>query len=580
VSKKQACHDLFLEMALLCELAGENPFKIRALENGARALTALDGELSDHFAPDRPAEKIAGLGKGLIDKIHEFMATGRIGELDELKNRFPPGLFDMMRVQGLGPKKIKVLYEVLQIDSLAELEEACQTGKVAELKGFGSKTQANILAGIAAVRRFQGQFLHSTARTVADRVVAHLQERHPHHAFVVAGSLRRGKPTVKDIDLLVAAEPTTAPAIMADFVALPGCERVLQHGETKSAVIAAEGIQIDLRVVPPAAFGAALCHFTGSKEHNTTLRGYAKELGKKLNEYGLFTGDQSPPLPHEEDVFAALDLQFIPPELREDLGEIDLARRRTLPALVEADAIVGTLHAHTHRSDGSASAAEMAEAARNHGLRWFGLADHSRTAAYAGGLSIESVRAQWAEIDEYNVQHRGGFLLLKGIESDILTKGALDYPDELLAGFDFVIASVHAQMNQPREVITERVITALANRYTTVFGHPTARILLERDGIDLDMEAVLNACIRHDVAIEINADPHRLDCDWTWLRRFRDTPLKVIIDPDAHNPEGFANLRWGLMIARKGMVRPEQLLNTWPAERFTAWARERRQRPS
>lgn len=604
---KQELIELFGEMAILLDLAGENAFKVRAFDQAQRALEGLPGTLTEHFGPAAPAVKIAGIGKGLIEKIHEFLATGAIAEHRALRARFPSTLFELLRVQGLGPKKVKLLYQELGIDSLAALEAACQAHRVQALTGFGAKTEANLLSGIAAVRRFQGHHLQVAVRAVADQIITYLQEAVSGARLEVAGSLRRGAPVVRDLDLLAVAPDSAGGArLLAAFTGRPGVQRVLQHGERKAAVLLAGGLQIDLRLIDAASFGAAWCYFTGSKAHNTRLRGLARDLGLKLNEYGLTPlgvgeGDRSGepssagaasddgarasvgagtacrPCATEADVFRALGLPWIPPELREDLGEIELAREGRLPELITAEQIVGAAHCHTHRSDGSASAAEMAAAAKVRGWRWLAITDHSRSASYAGGLTIESVHEQWREIDAL-ARTCPGIVVLRGIESDILADGGLDYPDEVLAGFELIIASVHSQMKMSREAMTRRLVAAAANPFTCVLGHLTGRVLLERDGYDLDHEAVLDACIAHDVAIEINAEPRRLDIDWSWLRRYAGSPLKVMIGPDAHHPDTLAQTDLGVTIARKGMVSADRLLNTWSVDRLRQWLSQRRER--
>ena len=569
MEERERLVDLLRELATLLELGGENPFKIRAYEGAVRFLETSPLPLSAIQA-DPPK----GFGKGLLEKVDEFQRTGGLAEVDRLKASFPAGVFDLLRVQGLGPKKVKHLFEELGIASLEQLEQACRQDRLLGVKGFGEKSQANILQGLSFLKTFKGQFLYAEAEAEAARLVGFLRERlGPDLPLEVAGSLRRRKEVVKDVDLLAASDGPAA--VMAAFLAWPGKARVLAEGETKSAIVLASGLQVDLRVVPPDSFGPALCYFTGSKEHNTQVRGLAQDLGCKLNEYGLYRDGKASPMATEEEVYQALGLPFIPPELREGLDEIELARAGRLPDLDGEADLRGALHAHSTFSDGRATVAEMAAAAKKLGWSWFGLSDHSRSAHYAHGLEVDRVREQWAVIDDLNARSRK-FQVLKGIESDILADGGLDYPREVLEGFDFVVASVHAQMSMPAAEMTKRVLVALENPFTAVLGHPTGRLLLEREGFGIDLEAVLGACVRLGVAVEINANPHRLDLDWRRIRAWRESGLRFVIGPDAHEPAGLAHVRLGVGLARKGGLTRESLLNCLDADEARAALRARR----
>ncbi len=559
---------MFEEMAVLCELAGENPFKARAFDKAARTLQALDLPLGQVLA-----EPPAGFGKGLLDKIREFLQTERLSELDELRSRFPATLFDLLKVQGLGPKKVKQLYETLQIADLDSLEKACHAHQIKELKGFGAKTEEKILAGIEAVKRFRGQFRRFEVEPIAAAMVTALTRKFPGMPCEVAGSFRRRKEIVRDLDLLAASDAPIP--VMKAFVGLPGIRQVLQEGETKSAVILDNGLQVDLRVVPPESYGPALCHFTGSKEHNIRMRQIAQARGLKLNEYGVFRGEVTEPMTTEGEVFEALGLPFIEPELREDLGEIEWAQQRRLPRLITRSNLRGTLHAHTTASDGTATLAGMADAAAERGLQWLGISDHSRSSGYVNGLSIERVEEQWHQIDELN-RRRSDIRLLRGIECDLLTDGSLDYPPEVLAKFDFIVVSAHSHFALSRDEMTSRFLKAVANPFTDILGHPTGRILLERDEYAIDLDAVLQACIKHRVIIEINANPYRLDLDWRKVRQYRDSGLMFCITPDAHNPEGLDDLRFGVDVARKGGLEAAHLINTLTAEQLLQFIQSRR----
>lgn len=568
MDKKEQLAEIFAGMASLMELSGENTFKVRAYENASRTLLSSPEPLTELTScPPK------GFGKGLIEKAREFLDTGVVAEHEELKAKFPPSLFDLLNVQGLGPKKVKILYEELKISDLETLEAACKENKLLDLKGFGAKTQEKILTGIGFLKQFRGQFLFCDVEQEADKLLAYLKKSFPDTEFHLAGSFRRKKEMVKDLDVLVASDG--APAIMKCFVTYPEATQILMEGETKSAIQTNSGLQIDLRVVPPESLGPALCHFTGSKEHNTRMRSLALSQGKKLNEYGLFEGETALPMVSEEEVFSALGLEFIPPELREDQGEIEWAAKHAVPKLVESRDLIGTLHCHTVYSDGRTTPEQMALAAKKLGLTWLGISDHSKSAFYANGMNIDAVQAQWAMIDELNGQNPD-FRIFKGIESDILPDGSLDYPDEILAGFDFVIASVHSTFTMSSRDMTERVIKAIQSPFVDILGHPTGRLLLTRDAFEIDLDKVLAACQKFRTAVEINGNPARLDLDWRKVRTWRESGLKFVITPDAHSPEGLADIRYGLGIARKGGLEPAHLLNCLSFKQLTDTFRARR----
>ncbi|HOY65528.1 MAG TPA: DNA polymerase/3'-5' exonuclease PolX [Candidatus Ozemobacteraceae bacterium] len=561
--------ELFDEMAGLLELAGANPFKIRAYQNAARTLQTNPVPLQQLL--DEPPK---GFGASMCGHVKEFLETGRVAERDQLEASFPPGLFGMMRVPGLGPKKVRLLYDQLGIDDLEKLEAACRGGNIAGLKGFGEKTAANILNGIEFIRRFAGRFLLATARETADQVMAWLKREAPGAEYHVAGSLRRCRETVKDIDILAATDGGSA--VMAAFLRLPGIVRVVGTGETKTSVVLESGMQVDLRVVPPESLGPALCHFTGSKEHNTLMRSLALSKRLKLNEYGLYDGETAAPMATEQEVYEALGLSWVAPELREGMDEIEWAGNGRLPVLVEAKDLRGAIHAHTNASDGAVSLEEMAEAAAGFGWSWLGISDHSVSAHYAHGIDEVAIERQWREIDAWNAAHGRRCRLLKGIESDIRADGALDYPPETLAGFDFVIASVHSGFTMPREEMTRRVIRAVENPFTSVLGHPEGRLLLAREGYEIDIERVLDACVANRVAVEINAQPQRLDLDWRHIRAWRDRGLTFVIGPDAHDPASLEYIRYGLGIARKGGLEARHLLNALSGGELLDWLRKAR----
>ncbi len=565
--------DLLRESALLMELKGENPFRCRAYENGARALEAIEGDPAEWLATGA-LDGVKGIGKGLTEQIEEFVSTGTLSTYEELKREIPAGLLDVARIPGLGPKKVKVLWEKLGVDTLEKLEAAAREGKIAELAGFGAKSAEKILAGIEQRRKFSERHRADVAREAADSILATLKKLKSVRRIEVAGSMRRRRETVKDLDFVV--DGSDADAIMKAFTEMPGIERVVNHGETKSSVLMKSGIPADLRVVASDEFAAALNYFTGSKEHNTHLRGRAKKMGMKLNEYGLYRdGDEKfIPCRDESDIYKALGLAYIEPELREDGGEIEAAENGTLPTLITESDMRGMLHCHSTYSDGHSTLTEMAEATRKLGYEYFGICDHSRSAAYARGLSMEQVLRQHEEIEKLNASQKK-FVILKGIESDILAGGELDYPDDFLEKFDFVVASVHSRFQMSREEMTERICRAIAHPATNILGHPTGRLLLEREPYQLDMERVLESAAKHGVAMEINASPWRLDLDWRVLRQAKKLGCRFAINPDAHHVSGLAEVSYGIGIARKGWLGAEDVINTMKLEDFRRWLKKR-----
>lgn len=558
---KQELARIFGEIAMLLELKGDNPFKIRAYQAAARLLEELDDDLAD-FVASGAVDSTKGIGPALAQKIREFAADGRLAYYEELKASVPPVLFELVKIPGLGPKKALQLHEILGINSLGELEYACRENRLAGLPGFGTKTQERICQGIDYLKKYQGQFLLADVQPLAASIAAYLRQLPGVTAAEVAGSIRRRKETVKDIDVVVAA---TAPEGLSGAVSgMPGVEQVLGQGPTKTSVKLTTGMNLDVRVVEPAAFAAALHHFTGSKEHHVRLRGLAKDLGLKINEYGFEKTDGAKLAPTDEhEFYRTLGLDYIEPELREDTGEIAAAAAGQLPVLVRDDDIRGVLHAHTTYSDGSATLAEMAAAAKARGWRYLGITDHSRTAVYARGLRVETVDEQRREIERLNAADPT-FTIFAGIECDILPDGSLDYPDEVLANFDFVIASVHSAFRQSEADMTKRIIKALANRYVSVLGHLTGRILLARDGYAVDLPAVIAAAADSGTCLEINASPYRLDLDWHWCRKAKEAGVLLAIDPDAHAVGEMDSVTYGVGVARKGWLTAADVVNTRP----------------
>jgi DNA polymerase (family 10) len=566
------------ETATLLELDGGNPFEVRAYQNAARAIGAVEGDIEEQARTGRLANT-PGLGKTMLARVNEALTTGHIQFHDELAKKIPVGLRQMTRIPGLGAKRVRQLNNDLGISTLQELQQAAQEGKIASVSGFGAKSQENILKGIEFLQQHQDRFRIDIAEAQAEAVAAELRLSPQVVRLEVAGSIRRRRETVHDIDIVgsVAREDDRAP-IMKHLIRLPSVASVIGTGETKSSVVLRSGIALDLRLVLDGEYPYLLHHSSGSKDHNVSLRTQAQREGIKISEYGVWKGDEKIPCKDETDFYRIFGMQFIPPELREDRGEFEAARMNALPELVTETDLKGILHVHSTWSDGQSTIREMAEAARALGVSYLGMCDHSRTAAYAGGLSPEAVRRQHAEIDALNAEYAGAFRILKGTECDILRDGALDYDDETLATFDFVVASIHSLFNLPPEEQTQRLIHAMESPYCSILGHPTGRILLEREGYAPNLEAVIERAGELGVAIEINADPHRLDLDWRYLHQAKDRGIRIPICPDAHSPAGLRNIRYGVGIARKGWLTKEDVLNTRDADELLAYFADQRAR--
>ncbi len=561
------------EVAALLELTGENPFKIRAFSQAARTVSTLGTNLSELVADGRVAD-VKGIGKSIAGHITELVETEELKFLQELKASVPEGLLDMLRIPGLGPKKVKLLHQDLGITNIGQLEYACQENRLVTLKGFGAKTQANILKGIEKFKKYRHRFLWAEIEDTARELVRRLGACPEVMRVEPAGSFRRCKETIKDLDLVAA---TDAPKRVSEFLRdIDLVESQDAGAETKFTFRLKFGLSCDLRLVPPAAFPFTWHHFTGSKEHNTAMRRLAKSQGLKMNEYGLFDANGSSRTATDEvDVFGLLGLPFIPPELREGLGEVEAAQAGTLPELIRKKDIKGILHVHTDYSDGRLSIAEVTAICRQAGYEYLGLADHSRTAFYAGGLTLEDLERQYQDILKIR-EHNPGFGLFWGIESDILPDGSLDYPEEILARFDFIIASVHSHFSMPEKEMTARLIKAVQNPFATILGHPTGRLLLSREPYAVNLPAVLEAAAVSNTIVEINANPHRLDLDWREIRRARELGLKMVICPDAHSAEGMTHTRYGVQVARKGWLAPKDVLNCLPLDEMKQALKKRK----
>jgi DNA polymerase (family 10) len=550
------------EVADLLELKGENPFRSRAYANGARAIEGLAEDPQDLFEAGTLGE-VRGIGPGLASGIAEIVLTGSLALHRELREEFPAGVQDLLRIPGLGPKRLRVLIRELGVDSPANLERACREGRVASLPGFGAKSQEKLLQGLSSLQRFGERNLLPVARAAAEALAAHLRNHPAVGEVEIAGSLRRCCETIGDLDLVVSVPSGHRDAVVDHFLAAPSILQAIERGATKAAAVVAGGMRADLRLVEGVELASALLHFTGSKEHNIELRARAKSRGWTLNEYGLHEGDRRFDLESERAIYAKLGLAWIPPEAREGLGEIALAAlesSRPIPELVTYGDLRGTLHVHTDWSDGIASLAAMAAAAGKLGWEYLGIADHSRAAAYAHGLDAARVRRQWAEIDAWNGAGRQPYLF-KGIECDILGDGELDFDDELLLGFDYVVASVHSRFGMSREAMTARWVRAASHPCVTFLGHPSGRLLLVREPYAVDLDAVLAAARANGAIPELNANPHRLDLDWRPLRAWLAAGGMTSIHPDAHSPLGLSDVGYGIGIARKALAVPGQVLN-------------------
>ena len=561
------------EIARILELNGENPFKIRAYHNGARFLESLTDDLDELIASGRLAEQ-PGIGEALADKIATLRRDGRLEFHEKLRLSLPPGLLEILTIPGVGPKKTRVLWTELGVTDIAALQAACTEGRVAALKGFGEKTQAKILDGIRNREAYGKRHLWAAVEPLVQVLLEGLRKLPQVKLAEAAGSFRRNRETVGDLDVIVGSDEPGP--IMDWFVGRPGITEVTARGETKSSVRVEGGLQVDLRVVPPGQFFFALHHFTGSKDHNVAMRQRALSRGLSMSEWGLAPRDPeavAPPAGDEPAVFAALGLPWIPPELREGHGEIEAAEGGNLPRLVTLADLRGAFHNHTTESDGKSTLEQMAAAADALGWEYLAITDHSQTSVYAGGLEIPRLERQIAAIAELNASGRFRTRILSGSEVDILRDGSLDYPDELLARLDVIVASVHAAFTIPEEEQTARIVRALEHPLVHILGHATGRLLLQREPYKVNLSRVIDAAAANGKSIELNAYPRRLDMDWTHWRRAAEKGVVCSINPDAHLADHLTYVRHGVNVARKGWLTPEQVLNTRPLAEVLRWLR-------
>ncbi len=563
--KNQQIAKIFGEIAELLEMKGENVFRIRAYRRAAQNLDGLAKDISTLTEEELTA--LPGIGKDLAGKVREYLESGKVAKHEELKKDIPVGVLELLKIPGLGPKKAKQFHEKLKVKSVDELEQAIAAGKLAGLPGVQEKTIENIRKGIRLVKRGSERRPLGRVLPLAENIVGLLKEGAAVDRIEIAGSIRRRKETAGDIDILATSEK--APEVMALFVKLPMVDRVVAQGETKSSIITEEGVQVDLRVVAEDSFGAALQYFTGSKEHNIRLREMAVKAGLKLNEYGVFRepGDKRIGGRTEEEMYKALKLPYIPPELREDTGEIDAAREGKLPDLVSIDDIRGDLHVHTKWSDGSHDLETVVGAARKKGYSYIAVTDHTKGLGVAHGLDEKRLAEEGKLIDETNGKLKG-FRILKGTEIDIRADGRLDLSDGTLAGLDIVVASIHSGFGQGREQIMKRLVAAVRHPAVTVIAHPTGRLIGERDAYDVDMEALLREAAKYGVAMEVNAYPFRLDLSDNHVRMAKEMGVPLVISTDMHVTAQFDFMHYGVAMARRGWAERKDVLNTLTFEQL------------
>lgn len=556
----------------LMQLAGENRFKAIAFDKASQTIKGLSDDINVYIE-NKNLTDIKGIGKSIAEDIYAYAETGEMPVLEAFKEKVPVGLIKWLDISGLGPKNILKIHKEFGITEIDELKGLIESGELAKLSGLGGKSAEKIKKSIEWMEQFDERCRLNEATFIALDIFESLKDLEGVQQIEIAGSLRRAKETIGDIDILIAANEEHIPNLFEVFTAHERVTEILGKGETKSSVRTLEGRQVDLRIVKPEHFAAALMYFTGSKEHNVVMRSRARDRGMSLNEYGLFkltsegetNFDEAISFETEQDIYDKLGLNWVPPELREDRGEFDIFEEQKELPLVEESDIRGVIHAHSTWSDGKFTIKEMAEACIERGYTYLGITDHSKTAAYAGGLSLDDVKAQWKEIDALNNEFKSNgvdFVIFKGIESDILADGSLDYPDEILDGFDFVIASVHQTLDMPRNKMMERFRNAIKNPHTRILGHPTGRLLLKRGGSDIDLNELVALAAEHNTAIEINASPWRLDLDWSYGNKAKEVGLMTSINPDAHSIEGIDDIQYGVRIARKGKYEKERVLNT------------------
>ena len=560
------------EVALLLELKGENPFKVKAYSNAARSIEILEKDL-ERMIREARLKEIKGVGDALAHHITELVTTGKLQLLEELRTSIPPGHLEMLKIPGLGPKKVKALYDALDIKSIGELEYACSENRLVELEGFGQKTQEKILQGIQQIKKYQGRYLYGEVIDAAEGILKRLLSHPKTLRANLAGSLRRKMEVVRNINLVLSTQHPKD--VLTAFSKLPEVEVVQFRDESRGRYSLFSGVEVDLQIISDQSFPYHLFCFTGNLAHWNSMLERAKAMGLSLSEGGLHQNGRFISCKEEDEIFHVLGLDFIPPELRENQGEIEAAAVHQLPPLIEDKDIKGVFHIHSFYSDGKNSIKAMAQAAKQLGFRYIGLSDHSRSAGYAGGLDRDRLQEQWEEVDRLN-EEMEEFHIFRGTESDILPDGSLDYEEAVLRQFDFVIASVHSHFNMPLKEMTQRVIKALRNPYTTILGHPTGRLLLAREPYAIDMIHVIDEAALLRVAIELNAHPYRLDIDWRLCKYAKEKGVKIAVNPDAHEEKGLKDTHFGVGIARKGWLEAGDILNAMDFGEMKAFLEQRK----
>lgn len=564
--------ELFERIGDMLEIKGENIHRILAYRRAAESIREFGRDLRV-VSKEGGLEAIPNVGKVIAEKIDELLETGQLNFYEKLAAEVPAGVVDILHVNGVGPKKAKMFWQDAGITSLDELEAAARAGKLSTLPGMGEKSVARILEGIQSLKRRSAETRTplGVALPAAEAILSVLTALPGVGRGAIAGSIRRGKPTIGDVDLLVTADD--AAPVMDVFTSMERVGRVLGHGPTKSSVELLNGLQVDLRVLPAERWGTALNYFSGSKEHNVKLRRIALDKGLSLNEWALTPENGDPEIlcAEEEDLYARLGLQYVPPEIREDWGEIEAAQAGRIPTLVTEADVIADLHMHTTWSDGRFSVREMAEAAYARGRKYIVITDHSHGATIANGLNVERLLAQQAEVRSVDAEMNGKIRVLHGTEMEIRADGSLDFPDDILAQLDFVVASLHVGLRQPREQVTQRVLNALRNPHVDLIGHPRGQLIIEREGADLDLDAVFTTAKETGTALEINANPARLDLEASYARRAAEMGIPICIDTDAHSIDQMDLLRFGIVTARRAWLSADQVVNTWPLDKFLDW---------
>jgi DNA polymerase (family X) len=569
----KAIAGLLYETADLLEIDGQDPFRIRSYRRAAEAIEALDQQVAELIGEPKKLLEVPGIGKGMLSNLQELLKDGRLTLHAELIGKYRPTMLELLKIQGLGPKTIALIWSAYQVADVEGVEKLAREGKIRILPRMGEKHEQKLLKSIEDYRRIAGRYLLDAAEIQADKLIAHLAKFDGIDRITPAGSLRRGRETVGDLDVLVTGkccvDDQQREQLLEHIIKLPGLMEVIAKGGNKVSFRLRSGMQVDVRTLAPDSFGAAMQYFTGSKSHNVALRQRALKMGFTLSEYSLARLEDNEPVAGqtEEDIYAKLKLDYIPPELRENLGEIEAAEKHSLPPLIEQKDIQGDVHMHTVETDGRCTIEEMAEAARERGYKYMAITDHSKNLAFANGLDdkralehIQRIRKAGEKIP--------GIKIFAGIEVDILPDGDLDLSDSVLAEMDIVIASVHSQFNQDSAKMTDRLLKAISNPNTSVIGHPTGRLLLRRDAYPYDMDAVLKAAAKHKVAMELNAYPDRLDLNDRHLRMAKERAVKIVVNTDSHHTSHMEKIRYGILQARRAWLTKEDVLNTLPAEKF------------